>query len=61
LLESGLPPADPYSCLVTPDSGTGRQFVITFQRTSQSEYKYTVSVRPATPSDALLPLAPTQF
>lgn len=61
LLESGLPPTNPYSCLVTPDSGTARQFVITFQRTSWTERKYTVSVRPATPSDALLPPAPTQF
>ena len=61
LLESGLPPTNPYSCLVTPDSGTGRQFVITFQRTSLTPRKYTVSVRPATPSDALLPLAPTYF
>ena len=61
LLESGLPPTDPYSCLVTPDSGTGRQFVIAFQRTSWVQYQYTASVRPATPSDTLLPLAPTQF
>ena len=61
LLESGLPPTNPYSCRVTPDSGTGRQFVITFQRTSWVERKYTVSVRPATPSDTLLPPAPTKF
>ena len=61
LLESGLPPTRPYSCLVTPDSGTGRQFVITFQRTSWTPRKYTVSVRPATSLDTLLPPAPTHF
>ena len=57
LLETGLPPADPYSCRVQPDGNS--EFVLTFQETLPLQYA--VTVRPATTSDASLPQAPASF
>lgn len=57
LLETGDPPANPYSCRGTVDTGT--TFVMTFTLPSPTEA--TVSVRPATAGDAALPWAPAEF
>ena len=57
LLETNLPPSNPYSCRVDP--GFGQEFVITY--TSAETLRYAVSVRPATNSDSMLPLAPNKF
>jgi len=57
LLETGLPPETPYSCRVQPEGNS--TFVLTFQETIPLQY--TVTVRPATSSDASLPSAPASF
>jgi hypothetical protein len=59
LLETDVPPSNPYSCRVAPDSDPTRVFVITFSSTAPLEYS--VSARPATAQDDSLPLAPTTF
>ena len=57
LLETGLPPSDPYSCRVSPSEG--QTFVVTFTQTFPDGY--TVTVHPAGPDDDCLPVAPAQF
>ena len=57
LLETGLPPTNPYSCRVVP--GNGQTYVIKF--TSYVALRYSVSVRPATSGDNSLPNAPGKF
>ncbi len=57
LLQTGLPPSNPYSCRMT--ASTGRSFVIAYTETAA--LKYTVTVRPALESDSELPAAPDRF
>jgi hypothetical protein len=57
LLQTGLPPANPYSCRVALSGG--QMFVITYA--SAETLKYSVSVRLATSNDTLLPVAPDHF
>ena len=59
LLETGVPPSNPYSCRVTPDLDPTRVFVVTFSVTAPLEYS--VSARPANAQDGSLPVAPTTF
>jgi|WetSurMetagenome_2_1015567.scaffolds.fasta_scaffold110655_4 hypothetical protein len=60
LLESGLPPADPYACRMAPDSANPtRVFVLTFQEIAP--WQFSVVVRPAGMDDGGLPEAPTTF
>ena len=59
LLETGVPPEDPYSCLVTPNSDPTRVFVVTFRIIEP--LKYSVSARPAKANDDWQPIAPTTF
>ena len=57
LLETGSPPASPYSCTAT--LATGQTFVLSFDQTASNAF--TVSVRPAGAADVSLPAAPLQF
>jgi hypothetical protein len=59
LLESGVPPTNPYACRVTPGDDPARVFVVTFQEGER--WQFAVTVRPAGPDDASLPAAPTFF
>ena len=59
LLETGLPPESPYSCLMASPVDANEIFVATF--TQLAGVNYTVSVRLATPDDASLPPAPEAF
>lgn len=57
LLETGLPPADPYCCKMTP--APGEDYVMTIARTTNGEYA--IAVRPLDPNDGPLPAAPPTF
>ena len=57
LLESGVPPEDPYSCRVQTDGNA--VFVVTFHQALPLHY--TATVRPAVSADASLPPAPATF
>lgn len=57
LLETGLPPADPYRCRALVDAGTS--FVLTFRQ--EDGQVYSVTVRPAAPEERALPAAPNNF
>ncbi len=59
LLETGLPPEDPYACRMVPNAETGKTYVATF--TAVDTLKYSISIRPATEDDVALPLAPETF
>jgi hypothetical protein len=59
LLETGLPPANPYSCRVQVGRDTPQTFVVTFTEISSLNYK--VAARPADSGDSLLPAAPSTF
>jgi hypothetical protein len=59
LLETGLPPNDPYSCRMVPTEDPQKVFVATFQR--GPSLSYTVSVCLAALGDDSLPLAPSSF
>ncbi len=59
LLETGLPPANPYSCTVQVGSDSSQSFVITFEQTA--DLNYTVTARPADTGDFALPAAPENF
>ncbi len=59
LLETGLPPQNPYSCRVLLAGEGGGQYVLTFTETEA--LAYTVSTRPATEDDSSLPYAPDNF
>ena len=59
LLETGVPPSDPYSCRVAPDSDPTRVFVVTFSVTAPLEYS--VLARPATAQDDSWPVVPETF
>ena len=59
LLETGIPPSDPYSCKMQVGEDDSQTFVVTF--TKISELNYAVEARPAGLSDELLPSAPETF
>ena len=59
LLETGIPPSDPYSCKVLVGENNSQTFVVTF--TKITDLNYTVTARPAELSDELLPSAPETF
>lgn len=59
LLETGLPPANPYSCTVHVGRDGSQLFVITFEETTS--LNYTVTTRPADSGDFSLPPAPENF
>jgi len=58
LLETGKLPTNPYSCRVVVSLSPQQTYVLTFTRLL---LRKRVAVRPATPSDASLPLAPANF
>jgi hypothetical protein len=59
LLETGLPPSDPYVCGVTIQTTTGpRDYVVTF--TSNGSGAWTVEAAPEQPGQAPVPM-PTAF
>ena len=59
LLETGLPPANPYSCTVQAGKDGSQLYVITFEETASLNYK--VTTRPANDGDFSLPPAPENF
>jgi hypothetical protein len=59
LLETGVPPENPYVCRMAPTDDPADIYVATFQRAAN--LRYTVTVRPATEGDELLPSAPSSF
>ena len=59
LLETGIPPTDPYSCKMQVGENNSQTFIVTF--TKISDLNYTVTARPAELSDELLPSAPDTF
>jgi len=59
LLETGIPPSDPYSCKMLVGQDNSQTFVVTF--TKLTDLNYTVTARPAELSDELLPSAPDTF
>jgi len=59
LLETGLPPEDPYVCAVTIGTSTGeRSFTVTF--TSEAEGRWCVHAAPTQPPDSPEPM-PVSF
>jgi type II secretory pathway pseudopilin PulG len=59
LLETGLPPAADYSCLMTSPVDSNNVFVTVFSHTADNHY--TINVRPANELDMWLPVAPGTF
>ncbi len=59
LLETGLPPTNPYSCTVQVGRDGTQSFVITFEETTP--LNFSVSTRPANSGDFALPPAPENF
>jgi hypothetical protein len=59
LLETGLPPTNPYSCTVQVGKDGSQLFVITFEETVSLNYR--VTTRPANDGDFSLPPAPVNF
>jgi hypothetical protein len=59
LLETGLPPSNPYSCKMRVGRNSLQTFVVSFIRTSNLHY--TVTARPADGGDDSLPEAPENF
>lgn len=59
LLETGVPPENPYICRMAPMGDSSQMFVATFRRAGRS--RYTVSVRPIDIGDEFLPIAPAAF
>lgn len=59
LLETGLPPSDPYSCTVQVGRDGSLPFVITFEEVAPLNYR--VTTRPADGGDYSLPQAPETF
>jgi hypothetical protein len=58
LLETGLPPANPYVCGATIDTSAGpRSFRVTF--TSPADTTWSVRSAPASPDETLLPMPST--
>jgi hypothetical protein len=59
LLETGLPPSDPYSCAATVTTATGTaSYAVTFA--SDGSGGWSVSAAPAAPGDGL-PALPSMF
>lgn len=59
LLETGLPPNNPYSCRMQVGRDSLQTFVVTF--TEISALNYTVTARPANDGDSFLPQVPDTF
>ena len=59
LLETGIPPSDPYSCKMQVGEDNSQIFVVTF--TKIADLNFTVTARPAELADELLPSAPETF
>lgn len=58
LLETGLPPSDPYECGVTLSTSAGnRSFSVRFERVSGNEWS--IHVRPIADTSGLLPMPST--
>jgi len=58
LLQTGLPPQDPYTCATTIDTSTGeRSFTVSFS--SESDGTWTVHARPTLPPDSSEPMPET--
>jgi hypothetical protein len=59
LLETGLPPSNPYSCRMQVGRDSLQTFVVTFEEISALNYR--VAARPADSEDSSLPEAPETF
>jgi len=59
LLETGLPPSNPYSCRMQVGQDSLQTFVVTFEEISALNYRATA--RPAESGDESLPEAPDTF
>ena len=59
LLETGLPPGNPYSCRMQVGQDSLQTFVVTFEEISALNYRATA--RPAESGDESLPEAPDTF
>jgi hypothetical protein len=59
LLETGVPPSNPYSCRLQVGQDTLRTFVLTFELTSPDNYR--ITARPAVSEDDSLPDVPPTF
>lgn len=57
LLETGLPPADPYVCAVTIDTSTGsRSFTVTFASEGETGDAWSVHAAPTDPLESPEPM-----
>lgn len=59
LLETGVPPDDPYVCRMSPMQDSAKVYVVTFR--DEGGLRYAVSIRLATVADETLPTAPVSF
>ena len=59
LLETGVPPDDPYVCQMSPMQDSAKVYVATFR--DEGGLRYAVSIRLATVADETLPTAPVSF